>query len=659
MGNPPAVIIVVRHGARLDAADPKWHLTSATPYDPPLTYGGWSQSKALGARIANILHNRENVEENSNSNAGFFGTKYRGKRRHKFVIHTSPFQRCIQTSIAISAGIAQNLHHHHSSPSKHGIDPYENKHMIFSLMQHTVMGSTGLTSIPEPAAASEKTKLVEQPQQIKRSTIRVDAFLGEWLTPDYFEFITPPPSSVMMVASAKSDLLRREDYSLLTQTKDSKANRPFPGGWGNSVASGNLRDSLEKKDEEGPLSSMSCLNTALPHREPKNNRERTSSLISSGSHGSRHRGTGQQVDTPGAQDAHGVYQPPVPSYAISHSDPIPAGYVSHARDACIEVDYQWDSMREPHNWGKGGEYGEEWSSMHKRFRAGLQNLVLWYQKSDGLSKNINRNRSNSLGIISPEVEADNEDTDLVVILVTHGAGCNALIGALTNQPVLLDVGMASLTMAVQKPTLTSLETSGSHSFTSEYNLSLSEYYDVKLIANSEHLRSSTSSTPSTSRAPSVSGLSGGGDRIGSIDNSDINRPRPLNSCLGSIRRASSMTGNKGARPYVPPRFNSTGLWSAPRYCEEVEEDNIILNFGSSDTHHNEETKNSSQNNTSLSFPSASAKKNENNDSDDSKSGDLWGNLKTSNNTGNIRDLGQKRRWTVDDRESLLGFGQIS
>jgi hypothetical protein len=51
---------------------------------------------------------------------------------------------------------------------------------------------------------------------------------------------------------------------------------------------------------------------------------------------------------------------------------------------------------------------------------------------------------------------EDEQEDLVLILVTHGAGCNALIGALTNQPVLLDVGMASLTMAVRReetPTL--------------------------------------------------------------------------------------------------------------------------------------------------------------------------------------------------------------
>lgn len=48
-----------RHGARIDAVDKEWHLTSPTPYDPPLTYGGWIQGRALGARIASLLKARE------------------------------------------------------------------------------------------------------------------------------------------------------------------------------------------------------------------------------------------------------------------------------------------------------------------------------------------------------------------------------------------------------------------------------------------------------------------------------------------------------------------------------------------------------------------------------------------------------------------------
>jgi hypothetical protein len=50
------------HGARLDQANKDWHLTSPTPYDPPLTYGGWTQSRALGARIATLLQTRESSD---------------------------------------------------------------------------------------------------------------------------------------------------------------------------------------------------------------------------------------------------------------------------------------------------------------------------------------------------------------------------------------------------------------------------------------------------------------------------------------------------------------------------------------------------------------------------------------------------------------------
>ncbi|KAI6244765.1 hypothetical protein HI914_07214 [Erysiphe necator] len=509
MGSPPAVIIVIRHGARLDAADPQWHLTSPTPYDPPLTYGGWCQSKVLGARIASILHNRENDEENINVIPGALEKRGRRKRQHKIVIHTSPFLRCVQTSIGISAGLAQNLITQ-TPPSKHGITSHKIRPMHSSpLIRPTVMESSVLLSIPEPAVALEKENLLEHHKKIRRCTVRVDAFLGEWLTPDYFDMITPPPCSMNMITAAKADLLRREDYSNLKNFMDPKAYQPFPGGWGNTETSPNSGSESNKGNNKNSLSSMSSLDAALPSRERVINRERTSSLVISGSHGSRHKGTAIQVEPPRAQGTNGFYQPPVPCYAISKSDPIPPGFVSHARDACVEVDYQWDSMREPQAWGMGGEYGEEWSSMHKRFRAGLQKLVAWYQKSDGLSKSINRNRSNSLRIFSPEEEAVNKNTDLVVVLVTHGAGCNALIGALTNQPVLLDVGMASLTMAVLKPTPvptikeSSLESYDSSSVSSDKKISLSDLYDVKLIANSEHLRSSTNSTHSSSRTAMI------------------------------------------------------------------------------------------------------------------------------------------------------------
>lgn len=668
MGGPPAVIIVVRHGARLDAADPQWHLTSPTPYDPPLTYGGWCQSKVLGARIASILQTRESDEESPNVIPSAIGKRGRGKRQHKIVIHTSPFLRCVQTSIGISAGLAQNLKTQ-TPPTKHGISSHKIRPMHSSpLIRPIVIGSSALSSIPEPAVALEKNKLSEHQQKIRRCTLRVDAFLGEWLTPDYFDNITPPPCSMNMIVAAKADLLRREDYSNLKQSIDPKANQLFPGGWGNPDNSSNLGSESEKSNEKSSFLGMSSLDAALPSRERVTNRERTSSLIISGSHGNRHKGNAVQVEPPGAQGAHGFYQPPVPSYAISKSNPIPPGFVSHARDACVEVDYQWDSMREPQAWGKGGEYGEEWSSMHKRFRAGLQKLVAWYRKSDGRNKTVSRNRSNSLRIFSPEEEAANENTDLVVILVTHGAGCNALIGALTDQPVLLDVGMASLTMAVLKPTPISTikelpsETYDPNLVSPDKSHSLSDIYDVKIIANGEHLRSSTNSTPSSSRAPSVSGLPGSREpksNFGPVDFSYLSRSRPQNSSSSSVRRTASVTGSGGyvCRPFLQSQVNSQGLWSAPTHCNEVEEDNLTLNFGNSQSGNNESSNDNKTPPTEKKNSSFYADKGISNEARDFDEGNrgLWSSIKTAKTAEMIRDTGQKRRWTLDDRGNLPGF----
>ncbi len=200
---PEFKLIYFRHGARLDAADKQWHLTSPTPYDPPLTYGGWTQSRALGTRIANILRSRETddevplTNELQDQNGG-----NRWKRRHKVIIHSSPFLRCVQTSVAISAGLAQNSGHAlPPPPSSHVSKPM---HSSPSIRPTIATSSPRLVPISEPPTASKVNgRPQEQPENIKKSTIRVDAFLGEWLTPDYFEQITPPPSSIMMVAGAK------------------------------------------------------------------------------------------------------------------------------------------------------------------------------------------------------------------------------------------------------------------------------------------------------------------------------------------------------------------------------------------------------------------------------------------------------------------------
>jgi len=363
----------------------------------------------------------------------------------------------------------------------------------------------------------------------------------------------------MMVAGAKADLLRREDYSNLSVNPEiisKKHNLGFPGGWQSPTIP------VASKCEDG-LTNLSNLNQALPKRD------RGSSLSAANG-----RSLGRHVHEVPQDPERGIYQPPIPTYAISSSEAIPPGYVAHARDACVDVDYQWDSMREPHLWGTGGEYGEEWSSMHKRFRTGLQDMIQWYTNNDDTDKMVPTNKPKTPGCFS----SSDEDTDLVLIIVSHGAGCNALIGALTNQPVLLDVGMASLTMAVRKPDLPPSPVSTPPDPHSP-RPSISTQYDILLLASTEHLRSSTTSTPASSRTPSVSSMSAFRERnyanepirSSNISATATSLPQKsshhssLNGSSGNIRRTTS-SASTGPRPYTSSsggaRQTSIGLWSA-------------------------------------------------------------------------------------------------
>jgi broad specificity phosphatase PhoE len=400
------------------------------------------------------------------------------RRKHNVIIHSSPFLRCIQTSIAISAGLGQ-FH----GLGTGGRDPLKAKppprHASPSQRNNHEHGrSPMLSAIPEPdeGGTSPLRGSHHRSSGVPKVRLRLDAFLGEWLSPDYYECITPPPGSTMMIASAKADLLRPGDV-VLTAEESTNGLPPagnFPGGWGSSSGG-----------REDPLSSMSKLAEALPKRDRAGSHSVAEAI------GSKMNGKASYTISTTSLPKQG-YIPPVPSYAISPSDPIPPGYVAHARDACLEVDYQWDSMRPPQDWGSGGEYGEEWSSMHRRFRKGLQDMISWYTQHPD-------SRDNTNGHTGPihEFQIDDDDeTDTVLILVTHGAGCNALIGALTNQPVLLDVGMASLTMAVRKsmsgPPGNSFMPSVDSRRRSSIDAGIPYDYDVRLVASTDHLRAGSS-----------------------------------------------------------------------------------------------------------------------------------------------------------------------
>ncbi len=407
---------------------------------------------------------------------------HRGKRRkHKVVIHSSPFLRCIQTSVAISAGMSQyrgsTQAHSHSSSAKHTM--HSGKPHIRTVDNAR---SAHLSAINEPDANGTPGRGGRRIVKVAQTLLRVDAFLGEWLSPDYFDKITPPPGSKLMVAGAKADLLRPGDP--INTVHPSSRMASSQGLWGGN-ASANSK--AEATDSARPLDDLSSSSQGLPRLARANSHSFGSSEVKRSSlHVSSRVEKGL---TPKSLS----YVPPTPSYAVSPSQPIPQGYVAHARDACVKVDYQWDSLRPPLEWGNGGDYGEEWSSMHMRFRKGLQGMLSWY----GGHEPNELVRTLSEGLPDPLEGSDDSETDTVLVLVTHGAGCNALIGALTNQPVLLDVGMASLTLAVRKnidytrlapPSNSRSSTSPSRRRRSMIDSGIANDYEVKLTASTDHLR---------------------------------------------------------------------------------------------------------------------------------------------------------------------------
>ncbi|ATY64448.1 phosphoglycerate mutase [Cordyceps militaris] len=427
---PPSHIFVVRHGNRLDAADKKWHLTSPTPYDPPLTYSGLQQARQVGNYISGIL---EQVKlEHEAKNEGNPGFK---RRRFRVVIHTSPFLRCVQTSVGISSGLAQ-------LPAESIYNPSD-------------------IIVPPHAAKGQTNKL-------KTAVLRIDSFLGEWLSPEYFEMITPPPGPALMLGGAKAELLRREDYSYYSFAEPPPPPQPTQKLWQSPKLRPVDAPQSPADDNGSPILGAASLAAALP-------------------------------GTAGPKKG---YVPPRPSPPVPGAGSIPEGIVAHARDTCVSVDFQWDSMREPLDFGDGGQLGEEWISMHKRFRKGLRKIVNWYASTDNAAEMVTT--MNSDGDDHTLDATDDEEIETVLILVSHGAGCNALMGAITHQPVLMDVSIASVTMAQRRAHVNYQRLRSELAKQPEVQplVAVDDLYEIRTSATTEHLQS-TVSTPSSVRSVSA------------------------------------------------------------------------------------------------------------------------------------------------------------
>ncbi|RDW58974.1 uncharacterized protein DSM5745_11180 [Aspergillus mulundensis] len=549
MGKPPAAIFIVRHGARLDAANKEWHLTSPTPYDPPLSYGGWLQSRALGARIINEVRTLEDqLDRPTPGNHDPIAHSHRlreRKQKRRVIIHTSPFLRCVQTAVAISSGISQN-------------------YADIESLRPSRVASTQPSGIT-PSSDSTTSPGSDTSQGTPRCLLRVDACLGEWLNAEYFENITAPPKSEKMVAAAKMELLRRDESVIpVADTQPTPTVGHFPGGW-----SGLAPIQIEEEREPEVESSSAVANGS-------GQRNRAGSYDSFRAVDSPWGRKMLRINTDIPSDPGAAYAPPIPSYAISPSNPIPDGYVTHARDSCVLVDYQWDSMREPQNWGNGGEYGDEWSTMLARFRSGIDRIISWYQDDDASAAPAHRRTRSQLQYLGQN-EGEDSAIDTILIIVTHGAGCNALIGALSGEPALVNVPTASLTLAVRKDRMKDVTQDDERA--KKYDLlsktSGPEHYNLVEIASADHLRPGTSPITSSVRSPASlrSPLTSG---MPSPPISSYRHRSTISS--GPIIMGPSLKAGMGLQSWTTSR-PSSGLWKSVVGSRDAVDD-LVPNFGS-------------------------------------------------------------------------------
>lgn len=393
--------------------------------------------------------------------------------------------------------------------------------------------------------------------------LKVDPYLAEWLSPSYFEDSKLPPPAEVILERAKETLqrplqeIRGADLSAFVTVPES----PAPDDEKENMFGKSLTG------EKGGLRGMAVAGHSLPHRT------RTTSFGKDASNGpvqSNMQRTRQRARTT-------TYSPPVPQYSLAPQDPIPAGYVAHARDFCVEPDLEWDS--EKMGWGDAGTYPEEWSTMHVRFRQGLQKTLAHYQIYKALQT------------IDEDGQDSEDEEDIVLILVTHQAGANALIRLMTGAPALHDVGVASLTLAVRRPVLRRPPSlSGTSHSPLGYNrehrrnsrrgsldLGLADEYEMRVIASTEHLRYGSNplglNSPRLGISPAIAGRKMvGADSLEGFSIGDPLSWRPNSS--NGVSRSSSQRG-RTTESIARPAIN-TGLWGSPAISasskEPIEED---------------------------------------------------------------------------------------
>lgn len=467
------------------------------------------------------------------------------------MIHSSPYKRCMQTSIAIAAGLKY--------PEPERLRPLPIAFQRSSLSSPPIGpdGQRAPSGLPNEEAPRSQPNGKPQPYDEKYE-VKIDPWIGEWLSTSYFEDSVPPPSGNLIIARAKETLtrsvqeIRGADLSAFVPVAESPADDDE-----------NENDSSNNSlGEKGGLRAMAVIGHSLAHRS------RATSFGRDLANNSRPL----SVEKLRQRSRTTTYSPPLPQYSLAPQDPIPAGYVAHARDACVQPNLQWDSVAM--GWGDGGGYPEEWSGMHVRFRLGLQRLLAYYKDQETLSSEGN------------DGSEDDPEEDLIVVLVTHQAGANALIRLMTGAPALHDIGVASLTLAVRRPVLrrppslagTSHSPLGfgresrRNSRRGSLDLGLADEFEMRIIASTEHLRHGSNplglNSPRLGQSPALAGRRMvGGD---SLEGFSIGDPLAWRSSSSGSQFWTSSQRRRASDVPSKPATN-TGLWGSPAIPATVRE----------------------------------------------------------------------------------------
>jgi len=446
----------------------------------------------------------------------------------------------MQTSVAIAAGLKY--------PEPGRLRPLSASFHHRSSLSGPPIGPDGKRA---PSVATKP------PPYDEKHETKIDPWLGEWLSTSYFEDSVPPPPGNQIIDRAKETLtvsveeIRGADLSAFVPVVES------------------LTEDDEKEDdftntslnENGGLRAMAAIGHSLTHRSRTTSFGRdfasNSRLVLGDKRRPRSRST--------------TYSPPLPQYSLQPQDPIPPGYVAHARDACVYPNLDWNSVAM--GWGDGGGYPEEWSAMHVRFRLGLQKLLAYYQDQEPVQR---RTRDN----------CDDDPEDVVIVLVTHQAGANALIRLMTGAPALHDIGVASLTLAVRRPVLmrppslagTSHSPLGfgresrKSSRRGSLDLGLADQFEMRIIASTDHLRHGSNplglNSPGLGQSPALaSRRMVGTESLDSFSIGDSFAQRQ--NSIGDLSRSSSQRGRASNMPSMPAV--NTGLWGSSATLATVRE----------------------------------------------------------------------------------------